>query len=84
MGRLIDADEFLEILDEVESDPHHYDKIQTIIELMPAATKLCGHWIISCDGYYPYCSNCKEEPKGGMSKFCPNCGAEMSEKSNEL
>ena len=37
-----------------------------------------GRWIISSDGYYPYCSECKEEPaKGIMSKHCPNCGAIM-------
>lgn len=35
-------------------------------------------WIISSDGYYPYCSNCKTEPKNGVkSKYCPECGARM-------
>lgn len=34
-------------------------------------------WKINCDGYYPYCAYCGEEPKGGMSKYCPNCGAKM-------
>ena len=39
-----------------------------------------GHWIICSDGYYPYCSVCKCEPKGReMTKFCPNCGAKMDE-----
>lgn len=37
-----------------------------------------GSWLINPDGYYPYCSRCKEEPKSGeLSKFCPNCGADM-------
>lgn len=37
-----------------------------------------SHWEICSDGYYPYCSNCKSEPKNGeMTKYCPNCGAEM-------
>ena len=37
-----------------------------------------GRWIISSDGYYPYCSECKEEPKyGEMTNYCPNCGAKM-------
>lgn len=35
-------------------------------------------WVISTDGYYPYCSNCKNEPENGiMSNFCPYCGAKM-------
>ena len=41
-------------------------------------------WLISADGYYPYCSNCKEEPKSGlMTKFCPNCGKRMIGDLNE-
>jgi hypothetical protein len=37
-----------------------------------------GEWKINCDGYYPYCSNCRTEPKNGvMSNFCPHCGADM-------
>lgn len=37
-------------------------------------------WEICCDGYYPYCLNCKAEPPGReMTKFCPNCGAKMDE-----
>lgn len=35
-------------------------------------------WNINPDGYYPYCSCCKEEPPSGiMTKYCPNCGARM-------
>lgn len=37
-----------------------------------------AHWEINPDGYYPYCSNCKSEPKGReMTDYCPNCGARM-------
>lgn len=37
-----------------------------------------GEWLIGSDGYYPYCSECKEEPKGGnMTTYCPSCGAKM-------
>ena len=40
--------------------------------------KFYGEWMISSDGYYPYCSCCKEEPKdGNMPDVCPNCGAIM-------
>lgn len=41
-----------------------------------------GHWLINPDGYYPYCSLCKNEPQNRvMTKYCPNCGADMREKS---
>lgn len=42
-----------------------------------------GRWIINSDGYYPYCSSCKQEPQGRtMTDFCPNCGADMREAGN--
>lgn len=37
-----------------------------------------GHWIICSDGYYPYCSQCLNEPKNRiMTKYCGECGAKM-------
>ena len=37
-----------------------------------------GKWLISSNGYYPYCSECGEEPKNReMTKFCAECGAKM-------
>ena len=39
-----------------------------------------AHWIISCDGYYPYCSACGYQPEGKPTKFCPECGKIMVEK----
>lgn len=40
-----------------------------------------GQWLINPDGYYPYCSECYYEPKGGeMTKFCPDCGAKMDKR----
>jgi hypothetical protein len=41
-----------------------------------------GKWLINPNGYYPYCSECYAEPKNGnMTKFCPDCGAKMDEKT---
>lgn len=43
-----------------------------------------AHWEICCDGYYPYCSNCKNEPQGReMTDFCPNCGSFMKDGDSE-
>lgn len=81
--RLIDAD----ALDFTISENPHFmaatlvqalknaiDKVPTI-EAEPVRH---GRWIISSDGYYPYCWDCKARPKGGnMTKYCPNCGAKM-------
>ena len=37
-----------------------------------------ANWIICCNGYYPFCSVCGEEPPGReMSRYCPNCGRRM-------
>lgn len=56
-----------EMLDEIEALP----SIEA--ELVKRAK-----WEICSDGYYPYCSNCKNEPQGrAMTLFCPNCGARM-------
>lgn len=41
-------------------------------------------WIISSDGYYPYCSNCGYEPEApkihsdNRTPFCPQCGESMT------
>lgn len=43
-----------------------------------------ARWEINCDGYYPYCSNCKSEPQGrAMTRYCPNCGAKMDLEEDE-
>ncbi len=40
-----------------------------------------ARWLISSDGYYPYCSACMAEPEDGkMTDFCPSCGARMDGK----
>ena len=38
-----------------------------------------AHWIISSDGYYPYCSACGYQPEGKPTKFCAECGKIMVE-----
>lgn len=86
MPRYIDADEVLETMrsnmDMQELYlPTHF--IDLVIEDMPTADVQpvrYGRWEINCDGYYPYCSNCKEEPQGReMTDYCPNCGCYMRE-----
>jgi len=57
------------------------DNIKRDIETLPTADVVevkHAKWEINYDGYYPYCSNCKTEPKNGvLSKHCPECGAKM-------
>jgi endogenous inhibitor of DNA gyrase (YacG/DUF329 family) len=40
-----------------------------------------AQWVISSDGYYPYCSECGYRPKE-MTRYCPDCGR-MMRGSNE-
>lgn len=62
-------------------DAHYPGWYADSIKGIPAAdvaTVVHSKWEICCDGYYPYCKNCGEEPKSGkMTKFCPKCGAKM-------
>ena len=70
-------------------NPAHAEGWNTAIQIIneaPAADVapvVHGHWIICSDGYYPYCSVCKCEPKGReMTKFCGECGAKMDEENS--
>lgn len=56
-----------------------YEEIKAkIAEAVSENTRIIAKWEISSDGYYPYCSNCKNEPKNKeMTDYCPNCGAKM-------
>ena len=79
--RLIDADALLKyILSgrwKLEAQTSEILRIQNAptIEARPV---VYARWEICSDGYYPYCSACKSEPPSGkMTKFCPECGADM-------
>ena len=57
-----------------------YNHVIDVISILPAIQpeQKIGRWIICSDGYYPYCSTCKNEPKSrAMTDYCPNCGAFM-------
>ena len=58
---------------------HESDVIEAISMLSSVTPEpRTGRWLINSDGYYPYCSECKAEPKSGkMTNFCPSCGAKM-------
>lgn len=69
---------------EVFDNPAYADGWNAAIDIITEAPAVDavpvvhGRWLINPDGYYPYCSECKEEPESGkMTKFCPNCGADM-------
>lgn len=85
--RLIDANKLKQVLEVLCKDERvnisavTYFTIVELIDNMPtieAEPVKHGRWEINCDGYYPYCSNCKNEPQGReMTLCCPNCGARM-------
>ena len=58
------------------------NKLDRLIKLLEEKNKkpdsITAEWMISSDGYYPYCSRCKDRPQNGrMTKYCSNCGAKM-------
>ena len=65
------------------TSPFFSNALMEEIKAIPAADVapvIHSKWEICCDGYYPYCLNCKAEPPGReMTKYCPNCGAKMDE-----
>ena len=90
--RLIDADALMETIQDNEYEllTKHNSKgngmftlgiQQAVYEAPTIEPVVRGEWLINSDGYYPYCSECKEEPKSGiMTHYCPNCGAKMEGK----
>ena len=58
---------------------HDIEALQFGINAIEQAEKgETAKWVICCDGYYPFCSVCGEEPPGReMSRYCPNCGRRM-------
>ena len=78
------------LIEELNKAPAYFDSGDirygielSIVEIKKVAASdvqevVHGKWEICSDGYYPYCSVCKEEPSVGvMTKYCPNCGAKM-------
>jgi hypothetical protein len=58
----------------------NYEEIRDVLNDLPSVqpAQKTGRWLINSDGYYPYCSICKNEPQGRiMTDYCPNCGAKM-------
>ena len=80
---------------EVDSDMQKWDGgcwiryklFEKVVDIMPSVPteQKTGRWLVNSDGYYPYCSLCKNEPQGRiMTDYCPNCGARMERRrSNE-
>lgn len=94
MAEYIDRDKALKEFDAwVESTgalskgTSYYAEARGCIECVPVADVepvRHGRWLINPDGYYPYCSECKQEPaRCIMTNYCPNCGAKMDEGDEE-
>ena len=91
MARYIDREKIKAFIDEkMEKSGLGYiigNQLKAYIKQQPTADVeevKHGEWIISSDGYYPYCSNCRYEPpfvggKDMRTSRCPKCGAKMDE-----
>ena len=97
MPKYINADELIKFLQTTRKNLPYDSKdfftrdemllnFEQMINIMPTAdVQQVKHaeWKINCDGYYPYCSNCKQEPHGReMSQYCPHCGCRMDGDEN--
>lgn len=72
--------DFISCVPYIIAHPNMGDLIKEWIDQIPAVQpeQKTGQWLINSDGYYPYCSNCKNEPQGRvMTNYCPHCGANM-------
>lgn len=85
---LAEIDEFVKqnIAHGFPVDVFDIEMMKKMVEKLPAADVapvVHSKWEICCDGYYPYCKHCRNEPQGRvMTQFCPNCGAKMDEEVN--
>ena len=65
-----------------------YDDVCAVLAIVPridVQEVKHAEWKINCDGYYPYCSNCKQEPpRREMSQYCPHCGCRMDGDENGI
>lgn len=75
-----------DVTDEIESDfsisgKYEIELCEMLIEAFEHSAydiDIFPRWAIDPDGYYPYCSVCKEAPKSKeMSMYCPHCGQKM-------
>ena len=85
---LAEIDEFVKqnIAHGFPVDVFDIEMMKKMVEKLPAADVapvVHSKWEICCDGYYPYCKRCRNEPQGRvMTQFCPNCGAKMDKEVN--
>ncbi len=81
MARYIDADEFMDKLNDaqIEFDENYkgLGKAKVMLSLQPTADVVdvkYGKWLQDFDGDY-YCSKCGHYPKADVREYCPYCGA---------
>ena len=78
MAEYIEREAALNVINENKSSTELAWISVSKIPAADVAPVVHSKWEICCDGYYPYCKRCRNEPQGRvMTQFCPNCGAKM-------
>ena len=84
MAEYIEREAALNVINENKSSTELAWISVSKIPAADVAPVVHSKWEICCDGYYPYCKRCRNEPQGRvMTQFCPNCGAKMDEEVNK-
>ena len=73
MAEYIEREAALNVINENKSSTELAWISVSKIPAADVAPVVHSKWEICCDGYYPYCKRCRNEPQGRvMTQFCPN------------
>ena len=82
MSDLISREAVINLFEEHCGEAWNYAEVWELVEQLPSVQPIRkGHWIITDDDMYVYCSYCGDSyyprPIDASWYYCPHCGAKM-------